>query len=326
MVGEKMKIAETNRQIRDLFNESVVTKNEVFLIKQKGDWDQFCVALDTIADTCFAIETFQEDRNNSFFENPYLQTYGLLQALFIQQDAVNFLKQSLFGEEEEIKWKEEYPGLSKIRQIRNETIGHPTKTKNKGKKSLFENDEITYCTIDRSTLSKDGFEYLLWGHSETGRKQIMFTDIICEQDMCLKIELEKIAEEIRKRELEHKIKFKENKLAGFFDKPTLYERRRMYGIQWDNHLAWPTFDYHCELYERIKSELEDRYGKLSETASIPGTREVIGKLDFIFKKIKAFKINGNFENYEIEIFIDALIAGLDELEQHLEGIDREFEI
>lgn len=327
MSDNKLKITKINHQIRDLFNNSTIKKTQVYSRKQSGDWNQFCAALDTLEDTCLAIENFKKDPNDLFIKNPYLSTYGLLQALFIQQDAVNFLKISLFGISNKIKWKDErYSELSKIRQIRNETIGHPAKTENKGVgKSKYKNNEITSCTIDRSSLSKDGFKYILWMHSKTETKTIKFADIISQQDEHLGNELEKVVKEIKKEEKEHKAKFENEKLADFLNQPSLYQINFIYGVQWNNHLAWPSFNHYYGLYKKIRKSLEDRYGKFGETLRIPGTEEVIKKLDFVFSKIETFQKNGNFENYELEVYIDALGAGIDELKTHLIEVDQEFE-
>jgi len=59
---------------------------------------------------------------------------------------------------------------------------------------------------------------------------------------------------------------------------------------------------------------------------IPGTEEVIKKLDYVFGKIETFQQTGNFENYELEVYIDALDAGINELKTHLAEVDQEFEI
>ena len=133
-MDKSLKIESIAIQIRNLFNASTIKKTKVYSRKHDGDWNQFCAALDTIEDTCLAIENFQKYPNDLFIKNPYLATYGILQAFFIQQDAVNYLKTSLFGNNKKIDWgNKKYSELAKIRQVRNETIGHPVKTERKGR-------------------------------------------------------------------------------------------------------------------------------------------------------------------------------------------------
>lgn len=79
----------------------------------------------------------------------------------------------MFGNSKKIDWRNtKYSELTKIRQVRNETVGHPIKTERRGGNSSYINDEITSCTIDRSSLTKDGFRYMLWMHSRTESKII----------------------------------------------------------------------------------------------------------------------------------------------------------
>ncbi len=327
MDNERLSIEGLVMKIRKFFDDSTVKKTNVFLKKKDGDWNQFFAALDTIEDTCLAIQNFQLDTNDLFIKNPYLATYGILQALFIQQDAVNYLKISLFGSIKKIDWSNtKYVELAKIRHIRNETIGHPVKTEQKGRKSTYINDEITSCTIDRSSLTKDGFRYMLWMHSKTDSKTINFSEIIKLQDKYLSAELETVMKELKIEEKQHKLKFKGEKLSELLNKPSLYQVNLIYGFQWNDHLAWPSFDHYHELYKKIRNGLEERFGKFGETIRIPGTHEVIKKLDFVFSKIERFKNTRKFENYELEIYIDALDAGLNELKTHLAETDKEFEI
>lgn len=329
MNDDALKISRITRNISDIVNNSIVKKTRVFLKKQDGYWDQLWAAVDTIEDTCLAIENFLRDPNGLFIKNPYLATYGILQALFIQQDAVNYLKVSLFGSSKKIDWRnKKYSELAKIRQVRNETVGHPVEMKHKGSKSKYTADEITSCTIDRLSLTKDGFRYMLWMHSRTESKTIKFSEIIELQDKYLNAELELVMKEMQKEEKQHKEKFKGEKLGDLlnFNEPSLYQIRHIYGVQWNDHLAWPSFDHYHELYKILKKGLEDRYGKFGETLRIPGTEQVIKKLDFIFSKINKFKSTGKFENYELEVYIDALDTELNELKTHLVEVDKEFEI
>ena len=209
MDNTKPKVENLAVKVRNFFNDSTIKKTNVFLKKKNGDWNQFCAALDTIGDTCLAIQNFQQDPNDLFIKNPYLSTYGILQALFIQQDAVNYLKISLFGNDKKIDWSNaKYAELSKIRQVRNETIGHPVKTEQKGRKSTYANDEVTSCMIDRSSLTKEGFRYMLYMHSKTESKTIKFSEIIELQDKYLGAELEAVMKELQKEEKQHKMKFK----------------------------------------------------------------------------------------------------------------------
>lgn len=324
--SNKITINEISHRIGDFINNSTIKKTSIYSKKQDGYWDKLFAAIDTIEDTCLAIENFQKDPNNCFILNPYLSTYGILQALFIQQDAVNFLNVSLFGENKKIIWHKSYPDLDNIRKLRNETIGHPIEAKQKGKQSKYAKDEISSCTIDRSSLSKNGFSYILWMHSKTEKKSINFTKIIELQNKNLSQELENILKGLQNEERQHKLKFKNENLSDLLSDKSLYQVNLIYGVSWNDHLAWPSFEHFFDQYKKIRNGIENRYGKFGNSLRLPGTAEVIKKLDYIFSKIEIFKNTQQFNEQEFEIYVDALDTSLKELKDHLQEIDNEFKL
>lgn len=89
----------------------------------------------------------------------YLYLYGLLQSLFLQQDAVRNIFYALLGRKLDIK--KDYLDLYLIRNIRNMTVGHPT---NKNAGSSFHYLVQTNLTKNEFTVmsklrgKKDDFE------------------------------------------------------------------------------------------------------------------------------------------------------------------------
>lgn len=114
--------------------------------EDRDNWDRICSSSDVINDTLQAIGSYvKSDYPNKNVGLRYLYVYGLLQALYLQQDAV----ECLFGTlrkcyPESLKFSyERSDDLKEIRQLRNETTGHPTEARN----GVF-----TY--INRVSLSK----------------------------------------------------------------------------------------------------------------------------------------------------------------------------
>jgi len=320
----KIKISRINNQIRDFLNSSAIKKTDIYLKKQEGCWDQFCAALDTIGDTCLAINKFQENSEAYFTNNPYLLTYGLLQAMVLQQNAVKYLKKSVLGKD--INFKKNYPDLFQIRRLRNETIGHPIETKIKGKNSEYNKNEITICTINRYSLTKEGFSYILWMCAKNKHKHIKFQKIIDLQEACLSIELFKILKELELEESKHKNIFKNKSLSKLTENKSFYQVNLIYGLIWDDPLAWPSFEYCQNKYQKIKIGLEKRYGKFEDSLRISGTVELIKKLDYIFSKISFLKKTKTLDKQECEIYVDALSRNWNELNEHLIEVDSEFKI
>jgi hypothetical protein len=325
MENNHLQVNKITAQIRDFVNNSVIQKARMFSKKQEGAWNQFFAALDTIEDTCLAIQSFQEDSGDCFSKNPYLTTYGILQVLYTQQDAVNFLKTSLFGSTVKIDFKSsKYSELKKTRDIRGETIGHPVRSEKKGKESKYHNDEITSCTIDRLSLTKDGFEYMLWMHSKTEKKSVSFPNLVSQQDSYLSVELQLLLKTLQKQEKEHKSKFEGEKLSDLLSAKSIYEVNLIYGVQRKHHLAWPSFDYFHRQYKKIKKGIEARYEGFGKSFAIPGTEVIIEELDDIFFRLEKFKEVKKINTKDFEFYVDALDKTLKELERHLEEIDREF--
>ncbi len=321
-----MKIEDWATKIRDLFNSSVTLRTGLYLQKNDGAWDQFCAALDTIEDTCLAIENFQKTSETSFRNNPYLTTYGLLQVLVVQQDAVNFLKTSLLGVKKRILWADpEYSDLWTIRQVRNETVGHPIKTEQCGRgKSQYTNDEVTSCTINRSSLSKDGFRYILWRHSGTVAKTVVFSETLAKQERILGEVLKSVLEEMQQLERQHKERFKGQSLGTAFQSSD-YQLSLVRRISSGHPMGWSSLDSLYKEYEQVKVALEERFGKLNQTLNVPGTKELLKELDYVFSKIESFKMSG-YDDIELVVYVDALIARIDEFKTHLKETDKVFEL
>lgn len=281
--------------------------------------------MDSIVDTCFALESFQSDPSGLFKNNPYLLTYGLLQALIIQQDAVNYLIESLLGSDHVMSWRNnENITLANIRQLRDETIGHPVRREENLRKSEYTKDEITSCTIDRSTLTKEGFWYILWKYSKTENKAIIFADIIDRQDGFLSTKLNSIMGKLEKEEKIHRENFKGNNLTNLLNDTSFYEISLIGNMAWGDNIGFSNFNYFYKQYNQVRTWLEERYGKIEDTLGIQGTIIIIKKLDYIFSKVETFTELSELNKYEIEVYTDVLIFELNKLKLDLVEIDKIF--
>jgi len=79
------KIAKLEDEIRDFIN---IPRNQHRLLSDKNRWNQICSSLDVIGDTSLALESYYNCKWTSDAGMQYLLIYGLLQAIFIQQDAL----------------------------------------------------------------------------------------------------------------------------------------------------------------------------------------------------------------------------------------------
>ncbi|MBU4312418.1 MAG: hypothetical protein KJ706_06850 [Candidatus Omnitrophica bacterium] len=85
-------IYQHTQEIRDLINN---TRKQHALLKNLKFWNQMCSSLDVIGDADLTIDSYLNNDFPNCEGSKYLQVYGVLQALFIQQDAVAHLCESL---------------------------------------------------------------------------------------------------------------------------------------------------------------------------------------------------------------------------------------
>ncbi len=133
-------------------------------------WYQFCSSLDVIEDTQLAIDFFQEATSPNEEGEKYLRIYGLLQAMYLQQDATANLGGS-FGLKVVPR---KYPDLGFVRDVRNEAVGHPTKKETQ--------KNVSYHFIHRIRVSREGFTLGTESKLLSGTKSILFSDLITKQN------------------------------------------------------------------------------------------------------------------------------------------------
>ncbi len=179
------------REIRDLINKP---RKRFQLLKNLGGWDQMCSSLDVIEDTDLALSAYLEAEFPREDGAKYLAVYGVLQALFVQQYAVMHLCESL-----NVPRPSSDPILEQIRDVRNESIGHPTK------KDKSKSRPISYHFISRATISKKRFQLLSsYGDGRTEFKDVLIEKMIADQKDKLKHVLDDIIDKLVQEEIEHK--------------------------------------------------------------------------------------------------------------------------
>lgn len=213
MLKESIVYKRTN-QIRDLIN---IPWKHYKLRQDKALFHQLCSALDAIGDTQEAIIAFETREFSDNKAAHYLAVYGLLQAMFVQQDAVFHLCESL-GIEERLQ---EYPELKEIREVRNICIGHPTK-RDRPK-------PVSYHHISRRTLDESGFTLLSF--SEDGQshfRHIETAKLMTEQRRFISEILSKVVHRLEREERMHKEKFRMERLTGIFPNSLGYHIEKVF--------------------------------------------------------------------------------------------------
>jgi hypothetical protein len=175
--------------IRDFINSR---RKLHILIQVRPDWNRLTSSLDVIGDTEMAFEAYLE-RLHDPATHGELSTllYGVMQAPFIQQDAVEHMMGSL--------WLEYtvHPIVHSIREARNDSIGHPTKRRSgKNQTSTF---------ISRMTMSRSGFTLMTtYADQNPTFRHVNVVKMINDQRNILPTFLQQVIEQLRKEEIDHR--------------------------------------------------------------------------------------------------------------------------
>ena len=121
-------------------------------------------ALDALRQTYVAIEAYNRANGNLKEDERYLAIYGLLQALVVQQDALCHLAEALQVRPVRLN---RHRRLEEIRNIRNWTVGHPTKAD----RHLVP----SHHAIRRPKLGRGGFA--LYSAFDDGRTQYTYVPL-----------------------------------------------------------------------------------------------------------------------------------------------------
>ena len=157
-------------RVRDLVNDPY---RHAALQTEPAKFNQLCAAMDLIEDAGWGLNEYLALESGASVG--YLALYGVMQALFMQQDGVRDLMKAL--------GLEGYPSkddrLRKPRETRNAATGHPTSHPRGGQHSSFR--------VSRVSMVKEGFS-LLGVERVTGvstREEVEILDLIAGQEESL---------------------------------------------------------------------------------------------------------------------------------------------
>jgi hypothetical protein len=296
-------------KIRILLNKPWI-ENELF--SDKVRWNKIYIALDTFDDANEVIDNYCKLPDFDAFSGGYLYIYGLLQAFMVQQDACINLSKAILNTN--INPKIDYPNLYKVREIRNDTIGHPT---SRGNDSSFHG-------ISRITISKHAFtlrsikfgkqletNFLLINTTECLNNQRDGTESILQTIYCT------LLDKVRT----HMEKFSENKLQDLF-KPSLhylFEKVSDYRSPDSTHYA--AFPLLINLLTEIKAGITARFGSIDPDT---GAYDSIAKIEYIIVRLERDLIARIIDDkLELDIMIQALKLEFNQLKDICVNIDDE---
>lgn len=298
-------------ELRELLNSSISHKQGVWDRKSHGDWSKLWTAVDNIEDTQLAIDEYCDLKSFS-----RLAVYGLLQSMVVQQDGITHLEEAL--QIEKPNWPNDYPDLAEIREIRRETVGHPTETKKRG--------GFSYTSISHTNKFLV-LEYGVWSlNDKFEHKTINLEEVIKTQCNLLMKELDRIIKKIEDDEHNHKMQFQNQSLSEIL-KATSYYIQKLWPFERDRIYSDIMFKSLRDAFERFRAEIKKRYGvdDFAECINIPGVVDIVAKVEKLLPRIEEMLPMGrSIDSFNLEVYVESLSNAFDDLRIMAKEIDEEF--
>jgi hypothetical protein len=300
------KIRDLENQIRNYINK---TRVKHVLIQDSKKWNQLCSSLDVIDDTGLAITSYLSSEWPNDTGLQYIYIYGLLQAMFLQQDAVTHMSESLGID------CPKNDELEKIRNIRSDSIGHPT-NRSYGK---------SYHFIGRGSMRKASFAYMsTFPDSGLEFNTIDVFDISEKQLKAVTSLLEKVVSILEKREMVHKEKFSDEKLVNLLPQAMSYEFQSVI----DGILTPSKRKNGAICLKLIRDLYKKLIQKLKKRGEYPVLAYNINEILYPIEKLEAFfedREENTMSEKDAYIFASFLSNKHTDILKLLEEIDQEYE-
>jgi hypothetical protein len=316
-------IHELESEIRDFVNSP---RKQATLLKSNATWGMLCSSLDVIGDTECALAAYLVTENSPGKKedyiiesgNLYLTLYAVLQVLFVQDDAVKHLHESLGLA------RTPNATVTQIREVRNDVIGHPTKRDRKG-------GGITeFCCVSRPTLSRSGCEVLTMRADGTSDfKTINIREMVEQQREAVKTWLSEIIAQLKAQEMAHRDEFKGKKLADAFPQTLGYYHEKI-GETIDARGQLPRTSG-AGLLESIQGNIQTFKEGLQERGiadAYDAVNYVLEELDYPMKELSQFlqgSPDSKLNERDADIFHFFIRRKLEELIRMAHEIDADYD-
>jgi hypothetical protein len=278
------------------------------LLPDERRWSMVCSALDVVGDTQAAIAAYADILPSEAFGRAYLVTYGLLQTLYLQQDAVRHIFEAL-----DLQFTAPAV-LREIRRIRNETVGHPTNI-SRGQAFAF---------IVRMSIDERGFDYHLnTADGSFSANHVDLAQLVTKQNAAVLELLIHVCEQLRSEWLAHMEKYRQQKLASLLPNAWHYYISNVWKTLEDDGLSFGLMHVRLLLdaVDKIESSLVERH---DETDTLDFS---MSRLKHAFSRLEQYFAGApaSFDSADAAVFLDFAADQLKTLEKRLEDLDQEYE-
>ena len=285
------------------------TEKQAELLTERSKWMRLTAALDVIEDTSWAIEYYLESDYPTDFKGKYLYIYGLLQALFVQEDAINSISIALFGKK--IDFKKDYPKAHIVREMRNDVVGHPTCR-----------DNTYFVYLGQNSLQKDSFYYSK-EDSTSGNHEGIIVDImsaISDQASCINRIMDEAVQRLDDEFKQYIEQHRGRKMEEIFNMLHYAKEKTLF----PNHLGAWGYEATKDMVQKCEAELVARYGSVDAEDSYKYLLEEIHEIyTLIDDGLPAipYNLQAQFEKYMLQM----LFTKLEELKNYCAETDEYFD-
>jgi hypothetical protein len=293
-------------------------KKHSLIINQEISFSQVRACLYIVEDTELAIQAFLRDKEGFEIGKAYLEIFGLMQALFVQQDATFYLVECLGTDWNHHNIQE----LAEIREIRNHCIGHPSK-QGRGK------GPFSFNAISRPTVRTCSFQ-IMRSYSDERPQEFVDYDLsqIAEiQNREIEKALNGILHLLIEEEMTHRKKYRKTKMAYLFSSACYFCEKVELGAHGSESFGDlnEVFDSLEKLVSDFKSELKrrDEYECRSDQFD-----DMFRFIDFPIRKLRDYfftHTGSDDEKMTAEIFAHYLSEKIGELGDWAEEFDKKYE-
>jgi len=292
---------EIKKQISYFFHLINHPQIQNYYLKNLENWDALCASLHIIRDLQRSKEEYQ-----SLNSINHLETIGVIQTIYIEQDSIETLKFAINEQK-----KEKYFTLinyKKIRDLRNQVFGHPSeKTAGKSKTRHF---------FDIENNQSQLIKHLFWGtEKEIESENFVITNLVEENSKITIAYLVGFKDEI-------KLKF-ENIMANYKIKFESLFKGTSYTFE--KLLTKENDEITINTYDSIDDNISKVRDGLIERNMLENFQLQIEVLEFLSVKLKGLFGKQTHKDVEFYTYASTLRDNITTLQKELKEVDNIFE-
>lgn len=296
--------------IKKIFLHINRTEKQTEILPDRQKWNKLTSALYTLEDSSCAVEYYIETPYPSDVRGKYLFTYGLFQAIVLQQDSINSINQSLF--DNGIDFRTEYPDAYAVRELRNDTTGHPTNR----------NGDKKFISLAQISLEKYSFYYCKDDYKDVKEDLIIDVNVekvISDTSKCINDILKKAVEKLDKEFKEYIEKHRDRKMTDIFNTLHYAEEKALLD---DTMQSWG-YNATKDMVTKCEEELVKRYGSVETVDSFKYLLDEIHELYSLIDNL--YSISTERQERLWHYLVELLFVKLHDLEELCEETDEYFE-